>query len=459
MNRRCDFCNVNDPEPAWSFASDSFQYKDMGWGHVGSWLACQECADLINADKQEALVARAVAAYMQLGVPETPRLALELNENLGGMLRMFFQKRKGEGRIDVGNNPCIQDSVSRVDGIRHVAEAAVEYSNEQAEDMNFASAMKLMESQHPDLWKVCYPKIYQNTGRYGSPKMAAAAMVMASGWIEYDHFTNAPGSAKAIYFAASKAKQNNMPTLFVAPELLTAVSQTRPPGELRWMDIKLPFEAGVFCLPVGALKHPDGHSADIIGWARIGKNDVLKLSPRCPEARLHHDLFVTWTCIADEKFSFFDSSLNGDTSPCIEDWNASGEPGSIVNTKTGETRPLHRETIYDIPLAGGEEDFLHQVRGLVFNLLLALDARPELLTRGGRVKGVKTKSGLEIWKPNIVGKTYKFEREGVTAVAVGGSGHASPRLHWRRGHYRRQHYGMGRTEIKTIWIEPTLVGE
>lgn len=36
--------------------------------------------------------------------------------------------------------------------------------------------------------------------------------------------------------------------------------------------------------------------------------------------------------------------------------------------------------------------------------------------------------------------------------------HASPRLHWRRGHFRNQAYGVKHSERKVIWIEPTLIG-
>jgi hypothetical protein len=40
-----------------------------------------------------------------------------------------------------------------------------------------------------------------------------------------------------------------------------------------------------------------------------------------------------------------------------------------------------------------------------------------------------------------------------------GGHHAPPRLHWRRGHVRRQRYGIGRRRTKTIWVAPVLVGD
>lgn len=32
------------------------------------------------------------------------------------------------------------------------------------------------------------------------------------------------------------------------------------------------------------------------------------------------------------------------------------------------------------------------------------------------------------------------------------------RAHWRRGHWRNQPHGPGRSEVKRIWLKPTLVG-
>lgn len=46
----------------------------------------------------------------------------------------------------------------------------------------------------------------------------------------------------------------------------------------------------------------------------------------------------------------------------------------------------------------------------------------------------------------------RYDSEGL------GGHHAPPRLHWRRGHIRRQRFGRGRGQIKKIWIAPMLVG-
>jgi hypothetical protein len=56
--------------------------------------------------------------------------------------------------------------------------------------------------------------------------------------------------------------------------------------------------------------------------------------------------------------------------------------------------------------------------------------------------------------PRDLGAGYKIPIRRTGAQGT----HASPRLHWRRGRFRPQRIGEGRAEVKTIWIEPTLVG-
>src|SRR5437899_7574028 len=86
-----------------------------------------------------------------------------------------------------------------------------------------------------------------------------------------------------------------------------------------------------------------------------------------------------------------------------------------------------------------------------------------LETTSGRIiecgectRGVKAKKGKireALWTPNFIGKCYRPK-----GMLQGGH-HASPSLHWRRGHKRNQRYGEGNKLVKKIWIEPMLIGE
>jgi hypothetical protein len=56
---------------------------------------------------------------------------------------------------------------------------------------------------------------------------------------------------------------------------------------------------------------------------------------------------------------------------------------------------------------------------------------------------------------HICGRSLKFPHQ-ASLAATTGEGHKS--LHWRRGHWRNQPFGVGRTEHRLRWIMPMLVG-
>lgn len=314
--------------------------------------------------------------------------------------------------------------------------------NTVAPRMTFQDVLRAIEEQYPDLWRVCYPRLYRDTGRYGSPKIIPAAIAVSVQWVA-DDIRNAPASTKNIYLAACKAREFDFPTLFVAPELLAAVAETDPPADLLWQEIELPFEASALVLPRGALRHHGGGFCEAIGWARIRAGEMLQFGKERQPVKLQEDVFIVFTGLTqDEGFPLLDAVLNASTLPRVSDSPTQGT----------HTTPA-REGIYELPLAPSESQFLAQCRALVFGLLLAMEARPALLSRGRKV-GSHKKSRREMWEPNVVGRDYRIVRERGPATGT----HTSPRMHWRRGHWRQQPFGAGRSQIRRIWIEPALVG-
>lgn len=127
--------------------------------------------------------------------------------------------------------------------------------------------------------------------------------------------------------------------------------------------------------------------------------------------------------------------------------------------QTGGTEKLHLD---NTPLPNEEEDrkLPEKLFRFLYKLFLVLNAtgekhldlQPMLPERPeSKVKG-RVKDAL--WSPTWIGKSYVPVHAPVAA-----GHHASPRLHWRRGHVRRQRYGEGYSLVKTIWIEPTLIGD
>ena len=135
----------------------------------------------------------------------------------------------------------------------------------------------------------------------------------------------------------------------------------------------------------------------------------------------------------------------------------------------GEPQPaVQKSNFLDADLTEVDSEFLEKMGVILFGTILAMNARPQLVEKGKLIKRVGkagSEQAREFWSPNVIGARYKFKRE-VPRIVHGkfeqatreGGTHASPRLHWRRGHYRNQPVGPGRKERKTIWLEPCLIG-
>lgn len=306
--------------------------------------------------------------------------------------------------------------------------------------MNYPEIVKKLETKEADLWREVYPRAYGDADRFGSPKVAAALAATSITWIR-EGYDRAPATARNIYLGTCVARRFAFPALFLAPDLFAAVAETEPPADLRWQDLLLPYEAGTLCLPTGAFAHPTDGPCGVLCWARARAGESLQW-PGAQRVALQEDAFFVYTGLTSGTgFPLLDTVLNAKTSPLVGD---SHSPGT--HTQPG------RDGIYNVPLAPSESAFLQQCRALVFSALLAIEARPALVTEGKRVAAGK-RSHREIWTPNVIGREYRIAREG-----SGAGTHASPRLHWRRGHFREQRFGPGRAETRRIWIDPMLVG-
>jgi hypothetical protein len=91
----------------------------------------------------------------------------------------------------------------------------------------------------------------------------------------------------------------------------------------------------------------------------------------------------------------------------------------------------------------------------VFGTLMLMTERPDLVSRGSLQKRVKKQGDTkEFWSPNVIGENFRIRRD----VPAAGGTHNSPRLHWVRGFWRQQAYGMGRELRREQWIEPFVRG-
>jgi len=203
------------------------------------------------------------------------------------------------------------------------------------------------------------------------------------------------------------------PFFFITPALFAAVEQTDITFTVDWAAMRLPYEAFVLVPP----ENRDGLQCVQVARLRVPPGETMRNSAGEPvETVLSLRAFM------------------GDAE------------GGFMMTMTDPYDPARS---LENPAA---EDARQRLARIVFNVLFAMAARPEYVERGG-VKTIHKKSGRQVRYPNVVGRRYVTRRE------TGGNAgtHSSPRLHWRRGHFRRQRFGLGSALTKIIWIEPVLV--
>lgn len=308
-----------------------------------------------------------------------------------------------------------------------------------------------MADGYPQSMALLYPRIYPNVSRYFSPKIFAAHTVIHLVHAAEIGLTNAPIATKLMVPGLSYAVEHQMPYMFITPELMDAVQRTDFKDDIDWPTIELPFDAGVFVLPRGSLVHPKDGEVGFIYYSRIGAGEyhTNKIVPGMGRA-ITNELAFSIVALCPANGVIFDSNLTM-ARPKLRLNNL-----FYRNIEAGEVQPqIGGDGYYDEQEIGEEDQgFIEKLGVVVFGTLLALRARPALLTPAVREKVVKAagnKPKREFWEPCYIGKGYYPKREGAKGT------HASPRMHWRRGHFRQQAFGPKLSERKVIWLEPCLV--
>ena len=112
------------------------------------------------------------------------------------------------------------------------------------------------------------------------------------------------------------------------------------------------------------------------------------------------------------------------------------------------------------PLLPDRDDNVFNAKcfNLLCNILFLMDSRPEILIESTLERKGKEKKGKksdDLWTPQYIGYDYKSPSE---KPPSGDGTHASPRMHWRQGHWRNQPFGgKDAPQIKRIWIDTILV--
>jgi hypothetical protein len=312
-----------------------------------------------------------------------------------------------------------------------------------AAPVRWKALCEIYEDLLPELWHKAYPRAYPDMGAYHSMKVVA--MDSCSAAIKRLGPFSSGFADIAEFWTASHLARFRFPTFFLAPTLATAILHTKPPMDLEWHSIELPFEAALFMLPKGTLVHPQYGNCAYIAYARLKKEEVYQ-SPLTghPYSSLNGSFVLMAGCPEGKPLVFhYVFSLNESPIVHLQDLEAfmAGTPDNTVPELAGGTG-----------MGDTDEALIQTAAHYLFGTLLLMLNRPDLVEKGGSLGKKKTKHGTEFWKPNIIGSRYRVQH----ARTSTGEG-TSPRGHWRRGHWRQQVHGPHFSLRKNVWIEPVFV--
>jgi len=300
------------------------------------------------------------------------------------------------------------------------------------------------EQSSPPLWAKCYPRRYQPTGNYASPK--APAQCMFEGIVRYVNGGLSSEEVEALW--AAVLIKYKVPTFYLTKELSEALLLTVPPQVIEWPVMKLPFDGAVFMVPKGLINHLDGGDVSFISYARAYKDStVAMVSPAGEKWQLYN--------CADS----FNVVVRVSTGSTLH-WTLDDQKTRYINLKQAKELaelvgncPAHESAWAMSKFDAKDNVVMERSIRLLFNALMLMSLKPEMIRQASLIKRIQRKGQpvLEYWNPHYIGLNYKLKHE---ASPYQGGHHASPRAHWVCGFWREQAIGIARKQHKTIWVEP-----
>lgn len=311
---------------------------------------------------------------------------------------------------------------------------------------------------------LAYPRRIAAPNGYLSPRYYAA--VSASSIFNSLHATQTVDFVKScIFFVTRKLTMFHVPTFFVGHEFAEAIAETDIEDDVKASDIQWPDEAMLFCIPEKFSMEFFGTYIPFIALAHYSVKDIQampgvkltvdgKVSEDPSKVTAHTFVHFQWANEPNGPFMDYVSSW--------PDYFTMGEVSRRLKTGTisvsaEEEKLLAEGKITHVGMTDDqrEHDLMEKVREFSAKLLLAMFDEPQFIGHGHLARKLKVRNGkvlqTELWNPNMLGGNYKHP------VAEGTGTHASPKLHRRRGHRRRQWYGPGNTLWYSLRVWPKWI--
>lgn len=332
-----------------------------------------------------------------------------------------------------------------------------------------------LPQRQPLSYRALYPKRIVPPSGYTNPKYFSITMWSSLRvWLETNmrmlpHITG--------YVNALIQMEYRVPTYFVRSEFAQAVAQTEPPEDFKFSEINWPLPAMLFVLPTDFVLRYFGFMCPFISVTKSVKGVFPAALKNLPKMEMPIEAYEPIDNHVD-RFNIVYPVYSKDHLPT--DYTGSYPLTMNVNEMPSarfedatymEEEHLSRvlsghfdRAASDTPAEGEQEKaFTDKVQSFAVKLMLVLNACHDVIKLGGVARPEKIKKGRrvleELWHPNLLGWDYRAQR----SVSTGGEKgtHASPRMHWRRGHMRNQPYGpkpwTDASPKRLTWIEPVLI--
>ena len=310
---------------------------------------------------------------------------------------------------------------------------------------------------------------------YHSPKLVATSLftILGEKYLKLRANDFIAPTAITAQEMACEITNHDVPIYYVSEALSRAVATTELPSGIKIKDLDWPMPAIVLGFPQRFMLEYLGLDVCYMFAARLAPGPHRSRHiPFAPGIETPADK-VAWFW-----FSWTERGLESFVSSF---WSKDG----IDQTLTNYDYTDYTNAAPD--LVAQNKDSTDRVSTLMLKLLCVLNWRDNLIEPARCVRPAKHKGGAEraeLWSPTIIGGQYRARRELATPVET----HASPRMHWRRGHATYQVIGrkddlvpvtlLARDEKgeidwpsvdeptrerfgkshKCVWVDPILVG-
>jgi hypothetical protein len=145
---------------------------------------------------------------------------------------------------------------------------------------NYPEVRAYLEKEHPNWLRALMPRHINAPAEYWPQKVLAISSAKATmqNYVSIQEHQTRPNPAlTAVQGQAALLLRHDVPSYYVSRELLAAALRTELPDDMVFEAIPFPFNALVFMLPKGTVRHPTDGDCPFLALSRTSKGESLDL--------------------------------------------------------------------------------------------------------------------------------------------------------------------------------------